>query len=230
MALITSRITPEFRFSSKSQRFIGPDGRFVARETVHAAGEAVSQKAREGIEEISQRFKDGEITHKEWDAGMRQHIRTLHVAEATLASGGFDNMSPAKYGRCGPIVRDQFAFLNGMGERIQSGYYGDDLSKNGFMAHAKMYANGGRATFQYVQAMNTIEDLGHDIIWNILGQNEHHCTGDNSCEAMTDLGEVTVGSKVFRDDWIWPGGRLCILNCYCGVGSRKSEESADEEQ
>jgi hypothetical protein len=222
MALQTNRLLPEFRYNVESQRYVAANGRYVARETVKAAGEAIVQKSIDNISTVSQRFYDGEISHKEWDASMRQHIRTLHVAEGTLASGGPANMDAAHYGRIGPVVREQYQFLNGLGERIQSGYYGEDLKANGFLVHAQMYGEAGRGTFEYVQGVNAIEGLGHDEIANVYGGNEHHCDGEGSCKQMNDLGWIRVDSEAFRKVWKWPGSRRCVTKDHCAVKTRKA--------
>lgn len=221
--LTTSRLTPQFRYDTGANRFRAGNGKFVARETVKAASESIGAQAARNIESDSQRFYNGEISHADWDAAMRGHIRDLHVSQAALASGGWDAMTPRDWGRSGAAVREQYAYLNGMGERIQSGYYGADLSRNGFMAHAKSYGKAGRQTFERVQGLNALEDLGHGEVSNVLADRvEEHCNGPRNCIAMSALGWV----KADHPDWLWPGERICGGGCQCRAATRKSAASA----
>lgn len=218
--LTTSRLTPQFRYDTGASRFRASNGKFVARETVKAASESIGAQAVRNIESDSQRFYNGEISHAEWDAAMRGHIRDLHVSQSALASGGWEQMTPSSWGRSGAAVREQYAYLNGMGERIQSGYYGDDLSHNGFLAHARSYGQAGRQTFEKVQALTDLDE-GGEVSNELAGTVEHHCEGPRSCKAMSALGWVS------HDDprWLWPGERLCITQCQCRTKTRKSGAS-----
>ena len=220
--LLTTRILPQFRYNILTQRYVAANGRFVSRETVKAAGESVVQQAGRDIEAVSLRFQRGEISHAQWDSEMRQNIRRLHVTQQSLACGGWENMTPKQRGRVGQLIREQYKYLNGMGQRIQSGHYGDDLSKNGFMNHATMYSKAGRFTFEYGQAMNAFDELGHDEVSNELDEQvEQHCKGPGSCPSVTGKW-YKIGSQEYNATWSWPGHRLCGPGCQCRAKTRKA--------
>lgn len=216
--LLATRQIPQFKFNQAAQRFVAPNGRFVARETVKAASDMMNAQAARDMEAVSVRLQNGEITHAQWDSEMRLHIRRTVTGNAMLASGGRESMNQSKWGRAGALTREQNEYLNGMGERIQSGYYGEDLSKNGFVNHAKMYAKSGTGVFEYVKGRNAIEELGHTEIANELNENvEAHCKGEGSCKEITSFGWMSVDDE----RWTYPGQRLCLGNCQCRVKTRK---------
>ena len=73
---------------------------------------------------------------------MRAEIKSAYVAQYLLAFGGKNAMTPTEWGRLGGLLKSQFAYLERMKERIDSGQYSEAQIAN----YGKMYfAASGRA-------------------------------------------------------------------------------------
>jgi len=73
------------------------------------------------IREVARKMLAGEISGDEYrqavlewrDNTMVPHIRALHLNYTAAAHGGYAQLGPADYGRCGAKLKDQYRFLGG---------------------------------------------------------------------------------------------------------------------
>ncbi len=210
---VLQRLTPAFRWNQGAARFVGSNGRFVAREAVKAASETVASQAIRDMEAAAAELnRSGNLAA--FIARMRLNLQRATVANGVIAAGGVDQMNPQKWGRIGAELKTQYEYLEAFAERIRTG----NLSPAQIAANAKQYGNAPRVAFERFQAQNVMEALGHDEVANELGPGEH-----GSCEGAGSCVEVSGEGFLSPDDprWSYPGERLCRGQCHCVVKTRK---------
>ena len=60
---------------------------------------------------LSEDLRNGRISPRDWQTGMRGEIKRVHLNGAAAAKGGWAHLSPADYGWVGRIVRGQYEYL-----------------------------------------------------------------------------------------------------------------------
>lgn len=91
-------------------------------------------------DELARQVYEGEITIGEWEEQMRQAIRQLYASAAAIGKGGWDLMTPADWGRLGPILKDQYQYLHGFAQYISDNR--DTISLDYIRARARLYGEG----------------------------------------------------------------------------------------
>jgi hypothetical protein len=129
-----------FRWSEKSQRYIAPNGRFVARAKVLTELDRVRRGVGQEMRELAKQLQAGEISRVEWLIAMKARVKALHLAHAAVAAGGLDKLTPSDLGRLGAAVRRQYEFLRR--------WEAEGLPVDGrFIARAELYAGAAYGTF-----------------------------------------------------------------------------------
>jgi len=149
--IATSRLTPDFRFNpnlGSTGRYIGKNGRAVSNQAIVNELENIVSGVKTEMTAISQRLQAGTINLADWQLQMRDRVKIIHTAEASIAKGGWARMTPSDWGRVGSIAKKQYAFLQNFAIDIESG----KQKLNGqFLRRAGMYADAGRGTGGDVQ-------------------------------------------------------------------------------
>lgn len=199
-----------YRFSERTGRYRGPDGRFVRQREIRAGVDSMIDGASQRIRTLTESLRSRQITVGEWEQRMRAEVSALHVAAATAAKGGRDQMSSADYGRVGRLVRDQFDFLRSRADAIVSG---KQLMDGTLVQRATLYAQAARGTHSAILARE-MDTRGFSEERNILDREAAHCVGAGSCPEQTARGWVPVGSLVPLSQ------RLCGPNDRCSIQYR----------
>lgn len=119
-------------------------GSFVSVDSLNDGREKFIDYQKSQIQKINDDLFSENISITEWVMQMREEIKTAHLSQYMLASGGRNAMTQADYGRVGRVLRDQYAFLNIFAESILTG----DLSEAQIRARANLYANSSNASFE----------------------------------------------------------------------------------
>lgn len=205
---------PGFRWNATSQRYIGPDGRFVARERIRLAlDQAVAKKTAE-MKSLATDLRAGRVSVDAWAARTRELVKDVNLYSSAAARGGWAQMTATDYGNVGQAVKVQYKYLDRFAGEIAAGLPLDGR----FLARVMMYAKSGRTL--YAETISrAMGDAGFDEEKNKLGEADH-CEGPGSCVEQWRRGWVPRGELVPI------GQRLCRGNCECFIQYRRSSDGA----
>lgn len=203
----SSPLAPTVEYDFRTGRFADKaTGRFVSGARVRAELDTYLDNAGKAAIASTAALRGGKIDLGTWQAQMARSIKSIHVASATLARGGFQQMSPAAYGTVGRQIRDQYAYLANFAGQIASGA---QLLDGTLSRRAALYVQAGRATYHATERAEQ-QKRGRTEERNLLAPADH-CTG---CVGETARGWVAIGSLVPV------GQRICRVACRCGVEYR----------
>lgn len=97
----------------------------------------------------------GEISIGQWEEQMRQSIRQVHASCAAIGKGGWDEMTPADWGRLGPVVKEQYRYLHNFAQHISENR--DTVSLKYIQARARLYGDGAGKSAVLMQSGIPIE-------------------------------------------------------------------------
>lgn len=202
-----SSLTPAFTWHPGSQRYRNTaTGRWVSRQQVRQALDITLDRSRNEVARLSRELVAGRINLADWQRATAREIKSMHMASAALAKGGWAQMTPQDTGRVGRILRDEYAYLANFAQQVKSGQQRLDGS---LVARANLYAQAPRGTYHAVEERGMMEQ-GKTECRNVLGPADH-CEG---CLTETAKGWVPIGA-------ITPiGQRLCLSNCRCRLAFR----------
>lgn len=196
-----------FVWSEGSQRYRDEaTGRFVSTRAVNAAVDQVIQVGQDHMVALSQQLQAGAITLAQWQQGMANEMKLLHVGAAAVGRGGWDQMNPSDWGWTGQRLRTQYGYLRNFAHDIATGAQPMD---GRLLNRAGMYAEAARSTQREMQR-RTGSLIGRSQERNVLGAAEH-CGG---CLDATARGWVPIGSLPAI------GARQCRSRCHCVIQTR----------
>lgn len=194
------------RYDVSAGRYRGANGRFLADSTVRDLVDAVADVASDRMAALSQQLLDGSLSLADWQTAMMSEIKLAHLSTGVMASGGFEQMSPARYGFLGRTIRDEYAFLRDFAQQIQSGAQTLD---GRLVARARQYGQASRVTFETVRARDD-RNRGLTEERNVLHP-ARHC---DECRALSAMGWVPIGT-------LPPiGSRECMASDRCTISRR----------
>jgi hypothetical protein len=195
-----------FGWSEKAARYYEIEtGRFVSRDTVRLSLDDVINYAGKHVRELSEQLRTGQIDLADWQAAVRETIKSTMLTAEALARGGRAQLTQADYGRVGQAVRVQYRYLDNFTQEIRDGLPLDGR----FLNRAVMYAKAARPFFHDEQ-LGLLVETGYVEERNVLHQAEH-C---EQCADMTALGWVEIGTLILI------GARQCLGNDRCTMRYR----------
>lgn len=191
-------------------------GRIVPESEIRRVIDRALREDQKRAAAITDLYRAKQITREEWNAGMRQIVKDVHLYTNAAARGGWSNMTPSAYGQTGAAVRAQYRFLEQFNKELQRG----KQKKDGTMTRrAKMYVQAGRTTFH--KAERTVKsEAGATHERNVLAAETDTCNpqASESCTAQSGRGWVPLG------ELLPIGRRLCHTNCRCRIEYKAVEE------
>ena len=143
-----------------------------------------------------------------WLLIMQMLLRRMHVQNAALGAGGYDQISQDDWLRIQRTVKDDIDRLVRFGQEIENG----DLSEAQINARINLYIGTARATYWLAQAIPHVEK-DETIIERRRMTPADHCEW---CVYLEDVGWQPVGilpaPGVFVDGW---DDGCCGSNCHC---------------
>jgi hypothetical protein len=192
-----------FKWSPRTGQYIDSRGRFVARTRVRAAlDQAIKQSGLE-MRRLTESLRAGQIGVTEWQLRMMQEIKSGQIASAAIARGGTMQLNRSDLGRIGSRVREQYAYLQGFANEIESGKQRLDGT---ILRRTELYAQVPRATYHVFERIER-EEHGMDLERSVLAVSDH-C---DLCVSEAGRGWVPVG------ELIPIGQRTCLSRCRCSV-------------
>ena len=129
-----------------------PDLLLAAQRTSRSSKLAAWESARSlfdaSVDELAEGVAAGRITPREWEAAMRPLVKDLHV-EAYVAgrSGLWGEITPAQWGRLGPVVREQYGYLARRRQAIEAVPV-EERSAAKLAQTARLYGAATRRSFE----------------------------------------------------------------------------------
>lgn len=187
-------------------RYRSASGRPVDPATIRFAVEAVIAGAQADIRSHCERLAGGALDIPTWQQSMATTIRALHTATAAAGKGGWDQMTPADWGRVGALTKRQYGWLAGFAVEVQAGH----MTAGQLTTRALMYGDAALLTYEQSARMAADAAPGLTEESNRLGPADH-C---DDCLAATAAGWVPIGTLTA------PGSRQCRTRCKCSIGYR----------
>lgn len=192
-----------YTWDARSASYRGARGRFVSAQQVREGLDDALDAASARMRALAVQLRERRITLREWQTAMMREVKNVHLYSAAAAKGGWNQMTPADYGRAGQRIRAQYAFLNARAAKIASGEQKLDGSLDRIAA---MYGQAGRGTYHVVERRE-MEARGNDQERNVRGARDS-CPG---CLEATARGWVGIGELVPV------GERDCMTSCRCRI-------------
>jgi hypothetical protein len=193
----------QFRWNTRAQRYIAPNGRFVSRKTVLMAAERVSVGLYGDMSSLTAALRSGYATVAEWQLGMARLVRTNHLAAAAAAAGGVAQLDEGARNLVQKKIETQLGHLEKFAKQVETGR--QPLGGQ-FDLRVKMYSNSARGTGHTIARQVAIT-AGVEMARNVLGDAEH-CS---DCLDESAKGTVPI------DELSEPGTRQCLVNCQCTI-------------
>lgn len=189
-----------YKWNRVAGRYIGPDGRFVSFAEVRRFLDGTLDSYEARVMSLGEGLRDRRITLAEWQVGMRDAVKNIHLMSGSLARGGWAQMSPADYGRVGQTLRFQYDRLRNFAREIERGLPLDGR----FMRRHMLYAQSGRVSFT-AALRQEMALRGMTEEKSILARADH-CV---ECVEQANKGWSPIGTLVNI------GERICKSNCRC---------------
>ena len=106
---------------------------------------------------LAEQLFTGEISLGEWQETFKDSLRQYYSSAAAIGKGGWDEMSWADWGRLGPVMKDQYGYLQKYAEYISKNR--DTISLKYIKARARLYGEGAGFGAALIEAGTVFENL-----------------------------------------------------------------------
>jgi hypothetical protein len=157
-------------------------------------------KIRTGIfynlaDDLAERMYVGDISIGQWEEQMKKAIRELHTSVAAIGKGGWDQMTPADWGRLGPILKEQYKYLHRFAQYISDNR--DTISISAIKARAHLYGNAGNNTAYTIEAGHVLEKK---LPW-IPGDGSTECLVGCRCRWELEIVDRKKNFNIVEATW-----------------------------
>ena len=189
-----------FRWSPTAQRYRRPDGRFAPQAQLTDALRQYADAAGRSLRSLTAKMLSGGMTLAEWQEQAADRVKSVHLAMAAAASGGFERMTAADYGRVGARLRYHFARLQDFALKLEAGTLSDAQA----MARSRLFGTAGAITYQNTRLQQAATRFREGR--RVLHPTGEHCPG---CLAEAARGWVPIAL-------VKPLGlEPCKMRCRC---------------
>jgi hypothetical protein len=205
-------ILPGYRWNPKARRYISNQtGRFVGRARIVSLLDSSVSDGERRMSDLVRLVHEGKISPVTWLQMSMDVIKTLHLQNSALGSGGWEQMSPRARGRIGGKLAADYRRLARFAEDIQEGRSSLPQSLN----RANMYVGNARTEYYESRREDAIPSSGDMMLLErrVLGQAEH-CS---DCIALYEQGWQPAGMLPFPGD----GSTQCLTNDRCDLLERE---------
>lgn len=198
-----------YTWNESAKRYTDSRGRFVSKQAVRGAIDRELADADRIVRQLGEDLRNGRISLRDWQTGMRREIKRVHLNGAAAAKGGWAQLSPADYGRIGQIVRGQYGYLEKFAREVERGLPLDGR----FTQRVQLYSQAGRSTY-HVADRREMETAGYTEERSRLNPADH-------CQQCRD--EAAAGWRPIGE-MVPIGQRQCRSRCKCTVEYRQAGE------
>jgi hypothetical protein len=196
-------------------------GHRVPQSVIRGAVNAVVAATREDVASLSRQAAVGEIDVAEWQDGMARRLKTMHIATAAAATGGFGNMPAAAVSRAEETLRFHLVKLDGFAADVaegvtrlksfqvdsETGELTEVVRLVRMIARAEMYVEAGASGSYEGGRRDAAIAAAYRFERNVLHPADH-CEG---CIGEYERGWVDIGTLVPI------GQRTCLTRCQCSL-------------
>jgi len=195
-------------WDSEAMRYRYPNGRLVPAQYVKNDIFRLANGVQSDLRQLTRLLNSGDITIDQWYRRMKVEIRLSYRASIVAAEGGFANMTPAKWGRFGAMIKAEYKFLDNFLNDVRSG-------KSKGMRRMWRAGQYGRSLSRFYEnwRLTQHKELGYSMGRRRLGRAEHCRTsrGLEGCVELAELGWVTI------DEVVPIGETPCNGGCHCSI-------------
>lgn len=204
MAESLAALRSRYEWDATALRYRGPRGAFVSAKAVKQAHTTYIRRSTREIERLATQAASGALPVDEWQRLTANLVKSVHLASAAVAKGGWAQMTPADFGRVGQGLRFHYGKLAKFAREIQTGR----LNPGTVRQRAGMYAAAAGGVYENTRRRDAAGVFTEER--NVLGKSEH-C---QVCKDQTARGWVAVGTLVPI------GQRSCLTRCRCRYAFR----------
>jgi len=108
-------------------------------------------------DKLAEQLYTGEISIGQWQETFKENMRQFYSSSAAIGKGGWDNMTNADWGRLGPVMKEQYRYLQGFAEHISLNR--DTISLKYIKSRSRLYGEGGAYGAALIEAGVVFEAL-----------------------------------------------------------------------
>jgi hypothetical protein len=180
-------------------------GRFVSFQELRQALDTALRSSQARMLTAAARLRSGSVSVSEWARVMRDEITNVHLYGASLARGGWAQLTASELSLVQSEIYWQLQYLERFIKQIEDGLKLDGR----FTIRVGMYANAARHTYDVI--MREVQaEAGKREERNLLHPADH-CAG---CLEAAEMGWVPLGTLPLI------GERDCYSNCRCTIEYR----------
>lgn len=185
-------------------------GRYVQHRKIFTQFNRVVIVSDRRINRLVEQYRGREITLSAFKSGMREEIKSLHIAQALITNGGLDRMTPKLWGEVGAHLRKEYAHLNDFITQVARGKIKRESGR--LKQRARSYTANAREQFWKTTTRRFLEreDLIVTARRHLGPVGTEHCRG---CDALK--------GKWFPLAELPPiGSQPCLWFCKCYIEFR----------
>lgn len=213
---MATQLLDGYSYDKDSQRYRnGTTGRFVSRSNVIDLLDSQIKSTEKRMDALADALVGEKIAPAVYAERMRTEVRRVHLQQAALAKGGWDNLNQSDYGRVGAATRQAYAKIVGTTGDVVNGEASIAQVKNRNTA----YAGSARKLYHRIEREQVTPTEGKiSVEKRVLDPAAQHC---DDCLNYADMGTQEKGILPV------PGEDCqCGDNCRCGL--RRWEIDAKE--
>lgn len=204
-------ILPGYSFDTRVARYRSSEsGRYVARRDIAGLLDAQVNSAETRLGDIVTALHEGRLSASTYQSTMRDELRRLHLQNAALGAGGFEQLGPREFGRTGGLLRDDYQRLTHLADGVANGEVTLPQALNrvrGYIGNARI--NFWEADRDAARMAGNSSGMASLMIRD-LGASEH-------CSSCTDY-----HSQGWQYDLPVPGTQSeCGSHCRCSARYRQ---------
>lgn len=206
-----------YKWNPNANRYQWVNGRsyFVSSKTVINWIESSLQSTGAIADTLASMVYNLQISPKDWNTLMRQHIKDETIRQYITAIGGRQNMNQSDWGKIGAMVKEQYGYFDGFYKLVQGG----NLTEGQVRSRARMYINSAREAFEKATQKVAIKWGADEVRW-VRDLTVENCPG---CADYSALGWVKIKDDKFKGNYPGSGGTVCLTSCHCHLEYRNSK-------
>lgn len=144
---------------------------------------------------LAEEMYTGEISIGQWQETFKDYMRQFYSSSAAIGKGGWDNMTWADWGRLGPVMKDQYRYLQGFADHIYDNR--DTISLKYIKARSRLYGEGGAYGAALLEAGVVFEAL---LPW-LPRDGSTECLNRCHCSWMNSISGKDKKFNIVRCVW-----------------------------
>lgn len=168
------------------------------------------------VDSLCEQLKAGTISLSDWEAGMRDVVRSEILIAMELSKGGRQFVSQSDWGYAGAQIKEQYANLSNFASEIQRNPV-KWLNGRSLNARADLYGQLGYSALED-DLNREAKKAGWTEEMNVLEPDALHC---EDCKDEHKKGWVPIGTLTKI------GTRKCCTNDRCSIKYRKPDLKGD---